>query len=74
MDGSLRDRSSDDIVPIDSQLQLTMDSDYSFINSTPTKMTASTPKTDKPSELIGKSCTRPQRERRLPKYLKDYQI
>ena len=51
-----------------------MDSDYSYINSIPTKMTASSPKTNKPSELIGKSCTRPQRERRLPKYFKDYQI
>ena len=54
MDSSLRDRSTDDIVPIDSQLQLTTDSDYSFVNSTPMKMTASTPKNDKPSELIGK--------------------
>ena len=43
MDSSLRDRSTDDIVPIDSQLQLTTDSDYSFVNSTPMKMTASTP-------------------------------
>ena len=31
-----------------------MDSDYSFINLIPTKMTASTLKTDKPSELIEK--------------------